>query len=93
MDTTEFLNLMADKNTKEKVLDALEKVQIDLAVLNKKGSINSIDDALRIINDYTAAARLDYEQVCISYFEAAARVFHEANADTEHLGFKRTIRL
>lgn len=93
MDTTEFLNLMADKNTKEKVLDALEKVQIDLAVLNKKGSINSIDDALRIINDYTAVARLDYEKARISYFEAAAQIFHEANADTEYLGFKRTIRL
>ncbi len=93
MDTSEFLNLMADKNTKEKVLDALEKVQIDLAVLNKKGNINSIDDALRIINDYTAAARLDYEKSCIFYFEAAARVFHEANKDAEHLGFKRTIRL
>ena len=75
------------------VLEALEKVQIDLAVLIKRGDINSIDEVLRVINDYAAEARHDYENACVSYFEAAAQNFHEANKDTEHLGFKRTIRL
>lgn len=92
MDTNEFLNFLFDKNSKEKVLEALERVQVGLAVRIKKEEIATADDALRIISYYVDSARHEYEEACISYFKAAEKVFEEAKADEKRIELKE-IRL
>lgn len=93
MDTSDFLKTLGDKNTKEKVFKALEKVQIRLAVLIKNGNLNSANEALSFITLYVNDARSDYEIASLSYLEAATQVLHEANKDAETLELKRPIRL
>lgn len=83
MDTTEFLKILDDKNTKEKVLDALEKVQALLAALIKKGGIKSADEALRFVTLYVNEARQEYEKANIAYFKAAREAVNKATEDAE----------
>lgn len=88
MDTNAFLKILGDKNTKEKVLDALEKVQIRLAVLIKKGNVSSADEALNFITLFVNDARSDYENACLSYYEAAKDTFNAATTDVERAELK-----
>lgn len=83
MDTTEFLNLLFDKNSKEKVLETLEKVQAILVALIKKGGINSADEALRFVSLYVNEARQEYEKANIAYFKAAREAVNKATEDVE----------
>lgn len=83
MDTTEFLNLLFDKNSKEKILETLEKVQAILVALIKKGGINSADEALRFVSLYVNEARQEYEKANIAYFKTAREAVNKATEDAE----------
>lgn len=78
MDTNDFINLLQDKYTAEKVLDALEGVKNAVAVRIYTPGNHSAYDILRIINFHVNQARRKYKKKTDAYISAAQQVAYEA---------------
>ena len=80
MDTNDFINLLQDKYTAEKVLDALEGVKTAVAV--RINTVNpSAHDILRLINFYVNQARREYKEKTDAYIAAAQQAVYEASIE------------
>lgn len=85
MDTTEFLNLINNKDSKEKVLTALEKVLVELIARINEKRINSAYDALRVVAHFVVDAYHDYDNAANAYFKAAEQVLNSTKEDVNDL--------
>ena len=80
MDTNDFINLLQDKVTAEKVLNALEDVRIAVAVHIE--TVNpSAHDILKLINLCVYQARRKYKEKTDAYIAAAKQVVYEASIE------------
>ena len=80
MDTNDFINLLQDKVTAEKVLDALEDVRIAVAVHIE--TVNpSAHDVLKLINLCVYQARQKYKEKTDACIAAAKQAVYESSIE------------
>ena len=80
MVTNDFINLLQDKLTAEKVLEELESVKNAVAVRIYTGNASAYD-ILRIINFHVNQARRKYKEKTDAYIAAAKQAVYESSIE------------